>query len=57
MSEGGFLLIYKLLFPAELLSSSMLLSRGISFYLFVIISGIAVLSFSLKNLKQNKIEI
>lgn len=41
-SEGGFLLIYKLLFPAEILSSAMLLSRGISFYLFVLISGILI---------------
>lgn len=48
VSEGGFLCVYQLLFPAELLSSSMLLSRGVSFYLFVIVSGAAVLSFSLK---------
>lgn len=46
VSEGGFLVIYKLLFPAEILSSAMLLSRGISFYLFVIISGVSVLYFS-----------
>lgn len=49
LSEGGFLIIYKLLFPSTLLSSAMILSRGISFYLFVIISGIAVLIFSLKS--------
>jgi len=49
ISEGGFLMIYKLLFPASLLSSAMLLSRGVSFYLFVIISGISVLLFSIKN--------
>ncbi len=54
VSEGGFLGIYKLLFPAELLSSSMLLSRGISFYLFVLISGISILGFMLKQNKREK---
>lgn len=48
VSEAGFLNIYKLLFPAELLSSAMLLSRGISFYLFVILSGIVILFFHVK---------
>lgn len=55
ISEGGFMIIYKLLFPASSLSSAMLLSRGISFYLFVLISGIAVLIFSL-NKKQIKLK-
>lgn len=45
VSEGGFMIIYNLLFPEKLLSSAMLLSRGISFYLFVIISGLAILIF------------
>lgn len=53
-SEGGFMLIYKLLFSNEILSSAMILSRGISFYLFIIISGIAVLCFSLKNYCKKK---
>ncbi len=48
ISEGGFLIIYKLLFSASLLSSAMLLSRGISFYLFVIISGVSMLVFTFK---------
>jgi len=52
VSEGGFLAIYKYLFPATFLSSAMLLSRGISFYLFVIISGISVLCFYLKKHKM-----
>lgn len=47
-SEAGFFNIYKLLFPAELLSTAMLLSRGISFYIFVIISGLVILFFTLK---------
>lgn len=53
ISEGGFLSVYKLLFPTELLTSAMLLSRGISFYLFVFISGICVLCFSLKRKNEN----
>ncbi len=48
VSEGGFLGIFKFLFPANLLTSAMLLSRGISFYLFVLISGISVLYFTLR---------
>jgi len=43
-----FLAIYKVLFPESFLSSAMLLSRGISFYLFVLLSGISVLCFSLR---------
>lgn len=52
VSEGGFLAIYKFLFPTAFLSSAMLLSRGISFYLFVIISGISVLCFSFRKDKN-----
>lgn len=46
-SEGGFLLLFQALFPASLLSSAMLLNRGVSFYLFVVVSGISVLMFVL----------
>lgn len=48
VSEGGFLGIFKFLFPVNLLTSAMLLSRGISFYLCVLISGISVLYFTLR---------
>lgn len=53
-SESSFLTLFKTLFPASILSSAMLLSRGISFYLFVIISGIIVLFIVLfkKNLEE-----
>ncbi len=44
-SEGSFMIIFKLLFPATLLSSAMLISRGISFYLFVIISAVLIFGF------------
>ncbi|WP_164914379.1 lysylphosphatidylglycerol synthase transmembrane domain-containing protein [Aminipila luticellarii] len=42
-SESGFILIFRTLFPAQVIQSAMLLSRGISFYLFLCISGIFLL--------------
>lgn len=48
-SESGFILVYRTLFPAQVLNSAMLLSRGISFYLFVCISGIFLLIFHIVN--------
>lgn len=52
-SEGGFLTLFRTLFPVNTLSSAMLLSRGISFYLFVIISGVIVLCIRLLRNKKN----
>lgn len=42
VSEGGFLLLFRQLFPPQLLSGALLLSRGISFYLFVLITGLSL---------------
>lgn len=39
ISESGFMIIFKTLFPTQILSSAMLLSRGISFYLWILITG------------------
>lgn len=47
VSEGGFMIMFKMFFPMSILSSAMLISRGISFYLFVIISGILITIFIL----------
>lgn len=47
VSEGGFMIMFKMFFPASILSSAMLISRGISFYLFVIISGCLITLFIL----------
>ncbi|WP_195988644.1 lysylphosphatidylglycerol synthase transmembrane domain-containing protein [Clostridium sp. D53t1_180928_C8] len=52
-SESGFLTLFKTLFPANTLSSAMLLSRGISFYSFVIISGLIVLFIKVSKKKGN----
>ncbi len=40
VSEGAFIEIFKGVFPATMMNSAILLSRGTSFYLFVIISAI-----------------
>lgn len=44
VSEGGFLGIFKNVFTTSTLNSAMILNRGISFYLFVLISAIIVIS-------------
>ncbi len=43
-SEGVFMLMFKSLFPVNVLSSAMLISRGVSFYLFVVLSGLGILA-------------
>ncbi|MBQ6127341.1 flippase-like domain-containing protein [Candidatus Saccharibacteria bacterium] len=43
LSETVFLALYGSVFGAELISSAMLLNRGITFYLFIIISALIVL--------------
>ena len=55
-SEGGFLLLFSLFFPKALLSSAMLLSRGVSFYLFVFVS-VVFLAFDLirTNLRAHRL--
>lgn len=56
ISEGSFLTMFKMFFPNNILSSAMLISRGISFYLFVIITGLIIFIFkcyeTLKSTKQ-----
>lgn len=47
VSEGSFLIVFKLLFPINLLSSAMILDRAISYYIFVLISGLLLLLFSI----------
>ncbi len=42
-SESAFLSLYTVIFPAEILSSAMLLNRGISFYLIVLFTMAVVL--------------
>lgn len=42
ITEYNFMFMYNLLYPAELLGGAMLLTRGISFYLYVIITGLFI---------------
>lgn len=53
ISESGFMVIYRTLFTTKILSSAMLVSRGISFYLLVLISGIFIATTYLINIKGN----
>lgn len=39
VSESGFIKLFRILFPVELLSGAMILSRGISFYLYLFVTG------------------
>lgn len=48
VSEGSFIEIFKGVFPATMMNSAILLNRGASFYLFVIISAIITTITALK---------
>lgn len=52
VSEGAFIEIYRNIYTKKQIKSSMLLCRGINFYLFVIISMFIVLYASLRNKKK-----
>ena len=54
VSEGGFMSIFKTVFPSSVISSSMILTRGINFYFYVLISGIVVIVSTLKSKKEEK---
>lgn len=51
-SESGFLSIYSLLFPKNILGSAMILSRGIGFYLYVLLTGLLVIINNLMVIKR-----
>ena len=55
-SESAFLTLYTAIFPAEILSSAMLLNRGISFYLIVLFTLVVVVAniILLKRRQRNK---
>ena len=55
VSESGFALMYSLLFSSTVVETAMLLSRGASFYVLVIITAISIIIFSIRDkLKQKK---
>ena len=53
VSEGGFLGIFRNVFPETIISSAMLLTRGANFYLFIIISAIIVM---ISTFREKRIE-
>lgn len=54
VTEGGFMSLFKSVFPSNIISGAMLLNRGVSFYLFVLITGIFVTVNSLKGKKEEE---
>lgn len=54
VTEGGFISLFKSVFPNNIISGAMLLNRGISFYLFVLVTGIIVTMISLKTKKNEE---
>ncbi len=49
VSEGGFLEIFRNVYSENILHEAMLLNRGVNFYLFVIISSIIVMLYTVKD--------
>ena len=56
VSEGGFLELFKKFYPKNQIASSMLLCRGVNFYLFVLISCIIVIISSFRDRRVIKQE-
>ena len=54
VSEGGFLGIFRNAFPETVISSAMLLSRGVNFYLLILISAIVVVISTFRDRKEEK---
>lgn len=54
VSEGAFIQIFSKVFSEGMISSAVLLNRGINFYLFVIISAVVVIIGQLKDKKQER---
>ncbi len=52
ISEGTFMVMFKLFFPKALLGSAMIISRGISFYFFVLLSALGVIWSFFKTKKR-----
>lgn len=55
VSEGGFLEIFRNIYSNGMLHEAMLLNRGVSFYLFVIISSVIVMIYTIRDKKEEKL--
>ena len=61
VSEGGFIEIFKTIYTKDMVSGAMLLNRGVSFYLFVLLSAIIVIIHTIRGKRyientNNKVE-
>ena len=56
-TEGGFVTLFALFFGASLVTPAVLVSRGISFYAFLLISAGVTLTVHLRTRKNRAIEI
>lgn len=54
VSEGAFIALYSSVFSENMLKGAMLLTRGVNFYLFVILSSVIVSISAVKEKKQQK---
>lgn len=52
VSEGGFLEIFRSVYSKDKIRSAMLINRGVNFYLFVIISALVVLFYTIKDKRE-----
>ena len=55
VSEGGFLEIFRNVYSNGMLHEAMLLNRGVNFYLFVIISSVIVMIYTVRDKKEEKL--
>lgn len=56
VSEGGFLEIFRNVYSNGMLHEAMLLNRGVNFYLFVIISSVIVMLYTVRDKKEEKLD-
>ena len=54
VTEGGFIEIFKTVFPSSIINSAMIINRGINFYLLIIVSAIVTMINAIK--KERKVE-
>ena len=57
VTESGFMLIYRLLYPASMMASAMLLTRTLNLYSIVLIYGIMLFIISPRFLRRNNNEV
>ena len=55
VTEGAFIEIFKSVYPQEMMSSAVLLNRGINFYFLVIVSGIVTIINHIRSGKKENI--